>query len=96
MRRFDLKVRFGFLQPDQAWTMFQDAARAMGIPLVPALRTGLGALAALTPGDFATVVRQARLNRPQDAGQLLARLQCECRIKPGHGRKPIGFVAEGA
>jgi SpoVK/Ycf46/Vps4 family AAA+-type ATPase len=95
LRRFDLKVRFGFLQPEQAWIMFQDAASALGIPVDPGLRANLGALAGLTPGDFATVVRQARLNRPKDAGAVLARLEAECRLKPGHGRQPIGFAGWG-
>jgi len=96
MRRFDLKVRFDFLQADQAWVMFQDAARALGIAADAAVKPGLQALRVLTPGDFATVVRQARLNRPQDAREVLARLEAECRLKPCQGRKAIGFMGKAA
>jgi SpoVK/Ycf46/Vps4 family AAA+-type ATPase len=91
LRRFDLKVHFDYLRPEQAWTMFQDAARRLGIAPDPAVKSGLASLGSLTPGDFATVLRQARMNRPKNAHDLLGRLEGECRVKPDHRRKPIGF-----
>ncbi len=92
LRRFDLKVRFDYLRPEQAWTMFQDAARRLGIEPDGGELTGLSHLGILTPGDFATVLRQARMNRPRDARDLLARLEAECQVKPDHRRKPMGFA----
>ena len=91
LRRFDLKVRFDYLRPEQAWTMFQDAARRLGIEVDPFVKGGLSHLGILTPGDFATVLRQARMNRPKDSRDLLGRLEAECQVKPDHRRKPIGF-----
>ena len=93
LRRFDLKVCFDYLRPEQAWIMFQDAARRLGI--VPDLKVkgGLSSLAILTPGDFATVLRQARLNKPKDSRELLARLEAECQVKPDSRRKAIGFAS---
>ncbi len=91
LRRFDVKVRFDYLRQEQAWIMFQDAAARLGIETEPVMKGSLAHLGNLTPGDFATVLRQARLNRPKDARQLLNRLEAECQVKPDHRRKPIGF-----
>ena len=94
LRRFDLKVRFGYLRPEQAWTMFQDAARRLGIQEEIAVKARIASLTLLTPGDFATVIRQARMSRPKDAGELLARLEAECQAKPDYRRKAIGFASK--
>ena len=91
LRRFDLKVRFDYLRPEQAWIMFQDAARRLSIKEEGSVKPRIASLALLTPGDFATVIRQARMSRPKDAGELLARLEAECQAKPDYRRKAIGF-----
>ncbi len=91
LRRFDLRVRFDYLRPEQAWIMFQDAASRLGIESDVAMKGCLSSLSILTPGDFATVLRQARMNRPSDSRDLLRRLEAECQVKPDHRRKPIGF-----
>jgi SpoVK/Ycf46/Vps4 family AAA+-type ATPase len=91
LRRFDLKVKFDFLRPEQAWLMFQDTARHLEIEADTGVKAALSNLGFLTPGDFATVLRQARLNRPQNACELMAKLQAECQVKPNYRYKPIGF-----
>jgi SpoVK/Ycf46/Vps4 family AAA+-type ATPase len=91
LRRFDLKVRFDYLRSEQAWVMFQDAARRLGIEPDVSVSNSISSLSILTPGDFATVLRQARMNRPKDSRELLDRLEAECRVKPDSRRKPIGF-----
>ena len=96
LRRFDLKVRFDYLRPEQAWIMFQDAAGRLGIEADLLVKRGLSSLAILTPGDFATVLRQARLNKPKDSRELLARLEAECQVKPDSRRKPIGFTGRAS
>lgn len=96
LRRFDLKVRFDYLRPEQAWVMFQDAAGKLGIEAEPCIRGSLARCGILTPGDFATILRQARMNRPKNAQDLLARLEAECQVKPDHRRKPIGFTERTA
>jgi SpoVK/Ycf46/Vps4 family AAA+-type ATPase len=92
LRRFDLKVRFDYLRPEQSWTMFQDAAHRLGLEVDPALKSRLSSLGILTPGDFAAVIRQARMNPPRDSHDLLTRLDGECQVKPEHRRRPIGFT----
>src|SRR5690606_34107204 len=61
LRRFDLKVKFDYLHPDQAWDLFLCQCKALGLRK-PArrLRMALNQVRGLTPGDFAAVARQSR------------------------------------
>jgi SpoVK/Ycf46/Vps4 family AAA+-type ATPase len=92
LRRFDLKVKFDYLRPEQAWVMFQDTACKLGLGVDPVIKGALDLLSVLTPGDFAAVIRQARLRHPGSARDLLERLEAECQVKPEFRRKPIGFL----
>lgn len=91
LRRFDLKILFNPLKPEQAWAMFQDAAKRLGIGLDEAMRPALEKLRLLTPGDFAAVLRQSRLRKVSAAADLVERLAEECALKPGGRRGAIGF-----
>jgi len=91
LRRFDLKIHFDYLKPDQAWIMFQDAARRLGVKDAGSARAALRQLNLLTPGDFANVMRQSRLCEIASAPDLLARLAAECEVKPDRRRRSIGF-----
>ncbi|MFZ4624377.1 MAG: AAA family ATPase [Rhodoferax sp.] len=79
LRRFDLKVRFDFLKPAQAWELLRRQCAALGLaePL-PELRGHLDRLSQLTPGDFAAVARQHRFRPVESAAALLAALDGEC------------------
>ena len=46
----------------------------------------------LTPGDFATVVRQARFNPVKGVDDLVNRLECEVRHKLDRDMRSIGFM----
>lgn len=93
LRRFDLRIRFGYLKPRQAWEFFRDTSDELGLSLDPGLEARLGRLAVLTPGDFATVRRQARLQPVHDSTELLSRLQTECAAKSRGQRAIIGFAS---
>ena len=92
LRRFDLKVRFDHLLPEQAVLLFERYCRNLGLatPGEPAL-WHVRQLRTLTPGDFAAVARQHRF-RPlaSPAGFVLA-LQAECALKHKNGPR-IGFL----
>lgn len=92
LRRFDLKVRFDFLKPEQAWELLrrQCAALKLADPL-PEIRTRLDRLLNLTPGDFAAVARQHRFRPIDTVIGLLSALEAECALKTG-GRAVLGFV----
>ena len=91
LRRFDFKVKFTFLQPSQARVLFLDAAARLGLEPAPEHLTHLETLRKLTPGDFATALRQARLSPPGDVPSLIQLLEAECRLKLEARTKPIGF-----
>jgi SpoVK/Ycf46/Vps4 family AAA+-type ATPase len=93
MRRFDARIRLGYLGPQQAWEMFVGLAAALGLCADPGLRSRLDRLTVLTPGDFASVARQCRLAAPADAADLLGRLRDLCGSKHEPVRRSIGFVA---
>jgi len=92
LRRFDLKVKFGYLRPAQAWELFEANCQSLGLPEADgAVRTVLERMTNLTPGDFAAVIRQHRF-RPLGSGQaMMAALEAECRIKKD-SRNPLGFM----
>jgi ATP-dependent 26S proteasome regulatory subunit len=92
LRRFDLKVRFDFLKPDQAWELLRRQCAALQLPEpLPDLRPHLARMGKLTPGDFAAVARQHRFRPIESAAALLTALNGECALKEG-GAVGIGFV----
>jgi AAA+ superfamily predicted ATPase len=93
MRRFDVCVRLGYLGPHQAREMFASLAAALGVVPDELSCAALERFAVLTPGDFASVARGARLDAPESAQALVARLQQACEAKRDGSRHPIGFTA---
>lgn len=93
LRRFDLKIRFDFLRPEQARILFLDMAGRLGLDVPKAIEARLARLGCLTPGDFANVARQAKLRSIASAYELLERLAAECEVKPEGKKRAIGFAA---
>ncbi|MCF6324152.1 MAG: ATP-binding protein [Gammaproteobacteria bacterium] len=96
LRRFDLKIKFDYMKPKQAWGLFLQVLEEHDCDLkkseIKQYKTDLARLDNLTPGDFATVVRQSRsLNKTIHPHYLLSALEKECQAKPGAG-KSIGFM----
>jgi SpoVK/Ycf46/Vps4 family AAA+-type ATPase len=93
LRRFALKIKFDYLKPDQRWQLFLSQAKKMPRSREAGYRSELNQLSNLTPGDFATIRRQAKLlNIPLTADELLKRLQQECQTKRMGNSRQIGFV----
>lgn len=92
LRRFDLKVRFNYLTSNQAVNLLARYSDVMKIapPTAPALAR-LRSLGLLTPGDFATVLRQSRFRPITDAGCFVHALEAECAVK-GAPRQAMGFA----
>ena len=92
LRRFDLKLRFDFMQPDQCWKLLQRHCQALGIAAPPpSLRAPLDSLANLAPGDFAVVARQHRFRPFESPAAFVAALAQECALKDSF-RPAIGFA----
>lgn len=94
MRRFDLKIRFGWLRPSQSERLFMDLLEHLEVDVDPHVLSKLSQLDMLAPGDFAAVSRQARfLHAQPSAPSLLEALGKEMSFKPGAGRAHrVGFL----
>jgi len=99
LRRFDFKVRFGFLDRGQRRRLLTNVVAGAGGSadgLDSAALRRLDALDRLTPGDVANVLRQlAVTGEPVAAARLLDLLEAELRLKPGAAAPGIGFLAQG-
>ncbi len=97
LRRFDFKVEYRFLTREQAERLFLATLResAPGAErLGEQILFRLARLDNLTPGDFATVLRQTRLSDEDLVAEtLLERLDTESRLKGAHTSRAIGFTA---
>lgn len=91
LRRFDLKMRFDYLKPEQAWLMFCDTASRLGFIADEAHKSAITRLDQLTPGDFSAVARQGRLRKIGNSQDLYRRLEAECAAKPAGQKRAIGF-----
>jgi len=92
LRRFDLKIHFGFLKPLQIQTLFNAHLQTLKLK-DPAKASGLrlSREANLTPGDFAVIARRARFKPFASAEEVAQALLAESRLKMPVQR-PIGFV----
>jgi len=95
LRRFDIKLKFDYLRRDQILTMFRDALVILGMPTDRPAESRVGQLTKLTPGDFAVVLRQARLTGMDSPADFVTRLEMECSLKEGGSRRSIGFGLAG-
>jgi len=91
LRRFDLKVRFDFMKSTQSLRLFKETSAAMGLAPDPTAREALGKLRNLTPADFSLIADQASYQKWSSEGDLVARLQAECKLKPDARRRTVGF-----
>jgi transitional endoplasmic reticulum ATPase len=93
LRRFDVKLRFDYLRPEQAKQMLICQCADLG--LIPPNKQQLmlvAKMSVLTLGDFAVVRRQARLCGLTNVDELIAVLKEECALKEDGQKRGIGFV----
>lgn len=93
LRRFDMKVKFDYLKPEQSWALLQRHCTQLGwVAPHDALRTRLRILPRVALGDFALAMRRHRFTPFSAAEDLVAALEAECALKEG-GKAPMGFLA---
>jgi transitional endoplasmic reticulum ATPase len=101
LRRFGLKIRFDYLNPEQSWLMFIRTLAALGggspsVSDTARIQRELSALRNLTPGDFNSAKqRYELLGEAVSVDGFLEALQEESRLKPDGNRRPIGFAGTG-
>lgn len=88
LRRFDFKLHFRALKPQQRLALFaREALGDEGIPVPVNLARHLERLETLTPGDFANVRRQQRLlGETLEPDSFLKQLIAESRLKEAGAR----------
>lgn len=99
LRRFTFKLEFRALTPDQRWAMLCNEAGIASIPRplttseTEEIRDSLNQMEMLTPGDFATIKRQATLlGEELTVEQWLEQLQIEVDMKRKAGEeRKMGF-----
>jgi transitional endoplasmic reticulum ATPase len=92
-RRFDLKIEFDYLKPEQSQALFQKYCAALGIEGdLDAVQSRLAKLSVLTPGDFAAVARQHRFRPLPTPTAFVVGLEEECALKAEERKAAIGFI----
>ena len=92
LRRFDAKIHFGFMPPEQALAMLRAQCAALGLPAPRAAEEqAVARLNNLTPGDFAALARQHRFRPIDSPAALVQLLRSESTLKGGP-KRPIGFL----
>ena len=92
IRRFDLKIEFSYLLPDQAELLMAQYAKALGLdkPTIKQ-KSSIRAFNNLAPGDFAAVHRRHRFSPLASLDHFIESLEVECALKSPLSR-PIGFI----
>ncbi|MBF0266689.1 MAG: AAA family ATPase [Gammaproteobacteria bacterium] len=97
IRRFDLKIKLDYCQPEQVFILFKQVLKAKNTAFKrqESWRKKLSIFHNLTPGDFATVLRQNQLSSENLSPELLfngLKRESEFKAKDSNHRG-IGFVA---
>ena len=93
LRRFDMKLEFGYLKSTQAWEMFMAFHKEIKLKKVDtALESKVKGLYTLTPGDFAAVVRQSKFRAINKSEDFFHRLEDEVSIKDTSAKQSMGFL----
>lgn len=95
LRRFEFKIKFDYMKPQQAWILFEQILQEHGHTMSDSekrlYKKTLAMQNDLTPGDFAAVLRRSlSLGQALTPQTLTEGLLKELEIKPDYNR-PIGF-----
>jgi SpoVK/Ycf46/Vps4 family AAA+-type ATPase len=93
LRRFDLKLEFKTLEPEQLEKIFISYANTLGLskPTASELHE-IRSLKKLTPGDFATISRQSKFKKIESAADFIKRLREEQKLKKSQDGSSMGFI----
>jgi hypothetical protein len=97
MRRFDFKIHFDYLQPEQATLIAVDLLEALDVKVIPSHESALCAefrSLKLAHGDFAALLRRYQVLKPKPGWKgLVEDLKTEASYREETSR-PIGFLAD--
>lgn len=90
LRRFDFKVKFDYLTPEQTWSLFSE----LSIDSDTSMKSVVQNIKPLTPGNFEVAKRQSEiLDQPITSFFLMKLLKLEAENNiPHNSDKRIGFI----
>ncbi|MBN7288335.1 MULTISPECIES: AAA family ATPase [Campylobacter] len=91
LRRFDLKLEFGYLLPEQAQNLFKKECTLLKVKFDENAAKKVSNLGLLAPGDFASVRRQAKFRPIKNSDDFYQRLELEVSLKKEVRSVKIGF-----
>ena len=91
LRRFDLKLEFGYLLQEQARNLFKKECALLKVKFDENASKKVSNLGLLTPGDFASVRRQAKFRPIKNGDDFCHRLELEVALKNEEKSAKIGF-----
>lgn len=91
LRRFDLKLQFDYLNPQQRMALANEQAVKLGLEFTNSAQAEIEQLRHLTPGDFAAVARRHTFAAFSSADEWTNALADECRLKKVENKRAIGF-----
>lgn len=91
LRRFDLKMYFDYLKPQQISQIAHQQAKILGFSLQDTDFMQLERIGNLTLGDFTAVARQHKFAQFDNTQQWIEALNEECKLKPENNKRGIGF-----
>ena len=91
LRRFDLKLEFGYLLPEQARNLFKKECALLKVKFDENTAKKVSNLGLLVPGDFASVRRQAKFRPIKNGDDFCHRLELEVALKNEAKSVKIGF-----
>lgn len=91
LRRFDLKLEFGYLLPEQSQNLFKKECTLLKVKFDENAAKKVSNLGLLTPGDFASVRRQAKFRPIKNGDDFCHRLELEVALKNEEKSVKIGF-----
>ena len=91
LRRFDLKLEFGYLLPEQARNLFKKECAFLKVKFDEDASKKVSSLGLLAPGDFASVRRQAKFRPIKNGDDFCHRLELEVALKNEEKSVKIGF-----
>lgn len=93
LRRFDLKLEFGYLNSKQSVELFEVYAKDMNLSDDDKdVKRAVKNLKYLAPGDFSAVLRQSKFQPIADSKDLLKRLKNEIAAKNEDNSNVMGFI----
>ena len=91
LRRFDLKLEFGYLSPNQALNLFKKECASLKVKFDENAAKRVSNLNSLAPGDFASARRQAKFRPIKNGDDFYERLRQEVALKNEGKNTRIGF-----